>query len=168
MWLSDLLGGTPAKMEQVSTLLPGQQSLHNQLLRSLRRPGAGGAFGQSADYYRDLMSDDPSDLDAYLDPSMRQYYQDIMPGIAERYAGMGLGALSSSSHRNAQIQGGTDLAERLAMLRANLRQSGAQGLMQMGNLGLQPRSQMMQTQSGSQGLLPGLAQALPSFIGAKI
>lgn len=114
------------------------------------------------------MSDDPSDLDAYLDPSMRQYYQDIMPGIAERYAGMGLGALSSSSHRNAQIQGGTDLAERLAMLRANLRQSGAQGLMQMGNLGLQPRSQMMQTQSGSQGLLPGLAQALPSFIGAKI
>jgi hypothetical protein len=164
MWLSDLLGGTPAKYEQVSSLLPSQQGLHSQLMKSLRRKGAGGAFGDVSDYYRDLLSEEPEDYESYLSPEMRKYYEEIMPGIAERYAGMGLGGLSSSAHRNAQMQAGTDLAERLARLRAGLRQSGAQGLTSLGSIGLQPRSQMMQTQQGSSGLLSGLAQSAPSFL----
>jgi len=158
--MGNFLTGTPATRENVSTLLPQQQGLADQAIKAGMQRGAGGAFGDAADYYRNNLSDDPADFNAFAAPQLRQYNQDIVPGISEQFAGMGAGGLSSSGFRNAQVQGATDLSERLGALRANLRQQSAQGLQGIGQAGLQNFSQNMETQPGTQGFLPMAAEAV--------
>lgn len=164
--LGKLFTGTPEKRENVSTLRKEQEPLYQQMVNAGLQPGAGGAFGTSADYYRNLLSDDSADYNAFAAPAMRQYSQDIVPGLSEQFAGMGSGGLSSSGFRNAQIQGATDLAERLGAIRANLRQQGAQGLQNIGQMGLQNYSQNMVTQPGSEGLLSSFAPAIGTALGS--
>lgn len=159
-WFSRLMGGTPAKRENVSNLRPEQEGLYNQAVNAGMGPGAGGAFGSAADYYRGNLSDNPADFNAFAAPQLRQYNEDIIPGISEQFAGMGAGGLSSSGFRNAQVQGATDLAERLGAIRANLRQSAAQGLQGIGQVGLGNYSTNMETQPGTEGFLGMAAPAL--------
>lgn len=163
---SNFLTGTPEKRENVSTLRPEQEPLLSSAINAGMGPGAGGAFGTAADYYRNLMSDDNADFNAFAAPQLRQYNQDIVPGISEQFAGMGSGGLSSSGFRNAQIQGATDLAERLGAIRANLRHSGAQGLQQIGQVGLGNYSQNMVTEPGTEGLLSQVAPIIGTAAGA--
>lgn len=164
-WLSNFFGGTPEKHEQVSTLLPAQQKLFDQLQAAASGSGAGGAFGSSSDYYRDMLNNDPSKMAEFYAPHMRQYNEEIVPGLSEQFAGMGAGGLSSSGFRNAQIQGATDLSERLGAIRANLRQQAAQGLTGIGQAGLQNVSQDVMTQQGSPGFLSQVAPILGSIAG---
>lgn len=152
-FISDFLFGTPEKRENVSLLRKEQEPLYQQAVKAGLGRGAGGAFGEAADYYRNLLSDDSADYNAFAAPALRQFREDIVPGLSEQFAGMGAGGLSSSGFRNAQVAAGTDLAERLGALRANLRQQGAQGLQGIGQVGLQNFSQNMVTQPGSQGFL---------------
>lgn len=126
---------------QQTTLLPEQQPLFEQAVAAGMGPGAGGAIGTSADYYRNLLSNDNKDFNAFAAPELRQYNEEIVPGLSEQFAGMGAGGLSSSGFRNAQIQGATDLSERLGAIRAQLRQSGAQGLQNIGQFALSPFSE---------------------------
>lgn len=160
--------GTPEERENVSTLRPEQEPLYNQAVNAGLGEGAGGAFGDSADYYRSLLSDNSADMKAFSDPAMRQYFEDISPQISEQFAGMGSGGLSSSGFRNAQVQGGVDLAERLGQIRANLRQSGAQGLQNIGQVGLGNYSQNMVTKQGSPGFLSQVAPAVGTAIGTAV
>ncbi|MFA7192393.1 MAG: hypothetical protein WC089_03800 [Candidatus Paceibacterota bacterium] len=135
--------------------------MYNQLQGAAQGGGNGGAFGDAANYYRNNLSDNPADFNAFAAPALRQYNEDIVPGLSEQFAGMGAGGLSSSGFQNAQIQGATDLSERLGALRANLRQAGAQGLQNIGQLGLGQYSQNMVTQPGTQGVL---SQAVPAAL----
>jgi len=166
--LGQLFTGSPEKRKNVSTLLPQQEPLRDQAINAGLQKGAGGAFGTAADYYRGLFDENSEDYNALSAPALRQYSQDIVPNISEQFAGMGSGGLSSSGFQNAQIQGATDLSERLGALRANLRQSGAQGLQNIGQLGLQNYGQNMVTQPGSEGLLSSLAPAIGTGLGAAI
>lgn len=161
----DFFTGTPEKRENVSNLRPEQEGLYNQAVNAGKGRGAGGAFGDAADYYRGNLSDNPADFDAFAAPAMRQYSQDIVPGISEQFAGMGAGGsgLSGSGFRNAQIQGATDLSERLASIRAGLRQQAAQGLQNIGQTGLQNYSQNMVTQPGTEGFA---STAIPAALTA--
>lgn len=160
MGFFDFLFGSPEKRENVSTLRPEQEGLYQQAVGAGKGRGAGGAFGEAADYYRNNLSDNPADFAAMAAPTLRQYNQDIVPGISEQFAGMGAGGLSSSGFRNAQVQGATDLSERLGAMRANLRQSSAQGLQNIGQQGLQSYSQNMVTQPGTEGFLAPALGAL--------
>lgn len=166
--LGNFFTGTPEERENISTLRPEQEGLYNQLISAGQGPGAGGAFGNSADYYRNLLGDNNADYNAFAAPALRQYNQDIVPGISEQFAGMGAGGLSSSGFRNAQVQGATDLSERLGSIRASLRQAGAQGLANIGQQGLQNYSQNMVTQPGTQGFLSSLAPAIGTAAGAAL
>jgi hypothetical protein len=134
--ISGFFGGTPQRSEQRSTLGPEQQQLYQQLLAAGQGPGAGGAFGASADYYRDLLSNDSQTMAQLSAPELRKFNEQIIPGLSEQFAGMGSGALSSSGFRNAAVNAGTDLSERLGAIRANLRQQGAAGLAGIGQQGL--------------------------------
>lgn len=159
--------GTPEKHERVSTLLPEQQELYKQLQAAGMGEGAGGAFGESADYYRNLLSNNPEDMNAFAAPEMRRFNEQIIPGLSEQFAGMGAGGLSSSGFRNAAVSAGTDLSERLGAMRAQLRQQGAQGLQSIGQQGLGNFSQDVMTQPGTQGFLssaaPGVGKAATSY-----
>lgn len=166
--LGEFFTGSPERRENVSLLRPEQEPLGNQLFKAGLGRGAGGAFGDAADYYRNLIGDDSADYNAFAAPMLRQYNQDIVPGLSEQFAGLGAGGsgLSGSGFRNAQVQGATDLAERLGALRANLRQAGAQGLANIGQLGLGSYSQNMVTQPGTPGFLSSVAPAIGTTAGA--
>lgn len=143
--------GSPEKHERVSTLRKEQEPLYQQAVNAGLNKGAGGAFGTSADYYRDLLSDDSSTYNAMQAPEMRRFNEQIIPDISEQFAGMGAGGLTSSGFQNAAVNAGTDLSERLGAIRARLRSEGAQGLQNIGQTGLQNYSQDVMTQPGSQG-----------------
>jgi hypothetical protein len=162
----DFLMGTPEEHERMSTLLPEQQGLFDQLQNSAMNQGAGGAFGTAADYYRDLLSDDSKTAQAMFAPETRNFNENIIPGLSEQFAGMGAGGLSSSGFRNAAVGAGTDLSERLGAIRANLRQQGAAGLTNIGQLGLGNYSQDVMTQPGTTGFLSSVAPAAGQAIGS--
>lgn len=162
----DFLTGTPEKRENVSLLRPYQEGLHRQSVRAAQNSGAGGAFGDTADYYRNNLSDNSADFNSFAAPELRQFNEQTIPGLSEQFAGMGSGGLSSSGFRNAAVNAGTDLSERLGAIRANLRQQSAQGLANIGQQGLQSYSQNMVTQPGSEGLLSNLSPAIGSAIGS--
>jgi hypothetical protein len=138
--VNDFLTGTDEIRENVSTLRPEQEQGFQNLQNASNGRGAGGAAGEVADYYRNNLSDNPADQQAFAAPQMRQYNEEIVPGISEQFAGMGAGGLSSSGFRNAQVQGGVDLSERLGAIRAGLRQNSAQGLQNITQQALQPYS----------------------------
>ena len=164
-------GGTPATVENVSTLRSNQEPLHAQSVRAAQKAGAGGAFGDVADYYRNNLSNNPADFQAFAAPEMRRFNEQIVPDLAEQFAGMGSGGLSSSGFRNAAVGAGTDLSERLGAIRANLRQQSAQGLMQSGQQGLQSYTNQIQT-PGTEGFgstaLSGILGAAGTAIGGPI
>lgn len=160
--------GTPEKHKRVSTLLPEQQDLYEQLQAAGMGQGAGGAFGDSADYYRNLLSNNPEDMNAFAAPEMRRFNEDIIPGLAEQFAGMGSGGLSSSGFRNAAVNAGADLSERLGAMRAQLRQQGASGLQNIGQLGLGNYSQDVMTQAGTPGFLGAVSQGAGNAVGQGV
>lgn len=158
--------GSPERHQRVPTFLPEQQGLYNQMQQALQGRGAGGAFGQAADYYRNLLGDNSQDFQAFAAPEQRRFREEILPDIAEQFAGMGFGGLSSSGFRNAAVNAGANLGERLAALRAQLRQQGVQGLTGLGQFGLGNFSQDVMTQPGTEGLFAQLAPAIGGAIGA--
>lgn len=109
----------PSGYKQISTLNPQQQSLFNQ-----QAQGLGAIQPQIMQYLQQLLSGDPSASEAFAAPYMRQFNEQIVPGIAERFAGAG--ALSSSGFQQALGQAGAGLAENLASLREGLKFNAAQ------------------------------------------
>ncbi len=131
-------GNEQGKFQQRPLLSRSQRPVLKQLTNAAQRPGAGGAFGESADYYRNLLSNDSQDYQDFAAPEMRQFNEQTIPGLAEQFAGMGSGGLQSSGFRNAAVGAGADLGERLGAIRASLRQQGAQGLFNVGQQAISP------------------------------
>lgn len=157
--------GRRGEFQQRPLIGPEQVPLYQQLVKAGLGPGAGGAFGEAGDYYRSLLSDDNSTFQSMAAPEMRRFREDIIPGLGEQFAGMGSGALSSSGFRNAAVNAGTDLSERLGAIRAQLRQQGAAGLMGLGQQGLQRFHENVYF-PGQEGLLGSLASGIGSAIPA--
>ncbi len=161
------LFGSKEKNYQQSLLGAKQQPLYKQLLQAGQQPGAGGAFGQSADYYRDLLSNNDQTNQMMAAPQMRQFNEEIIPSLSEQFAGMGAGGLTSSGFRNAAINAGTDLSERLGSIRAQLRNQGAAGLAGIGQAGLGQFNENIHRPAG-QGFLGSVAPAIGSGIGMAL
>lgn len=109
-----------------STLNPQQASLLQQLLGS--SSGQSGNIQQNplyqsgGNYLQKILSGDTSAFEA---PLMRQFNEQIVPGLAERFSGLGSGAQSSSAFQQALGSAGADLSERLGALRGNLQMQAA-------------------------------------------
>lgn len=136
-----LFKSRPEKIERVSPLRPGQEQLLQQQLGAISGPGAGGAFGEAADYWRQLLGGQGDPMREA--PLMRQFQEDIIPQLAEQFAGMGSGALSSGGFRTELGRSSTDLAERLGAIRAGLRESAASNLSGLGQQGLSPVDELI-------------------------
>ncbi len=62
--------GTPDTYKQISTLTPEQKPLHSQLRAASQNKGAGGAYGDAADYYRDVLDPDSQTAQMMMAPTL--------------------------------------------------------------------------------------------------
>lgn len=166
--IMDMFGGKD-KMKKVPTMTKEQNQLLSQLIQML---GSQGGLGQgnkeSIDYQRQLMDPSSEAVNQFAQPYMQQFEQQTVPGLAERFAGMGGGmggGTSSSGFGQALSSAGSNLQSQLAALKAGLGQQAAQSLMgQYGNLsgmglGAQPFGYQQQAPGMFGGVLSGWARS---------
>lgn len=102
---------TPESLSEFNRFTPEQQNLISQLMGSLTGEApTGGLLGS-------LLGGD-----ALTAPYMRQFQEETIPGFAERFAGLGAGAQSSSAFQQALGKAGEGLSEKLAALQAQTQQ----------------------------------------------
>lgn len=161
------------KIQRINPLRPEQESLFSQLLSSVQGRGAGGGFGEAADYFRGLLGGEG--FDEFEAPMQRQFREDTLPSIAEQFAGLGAGGLSSGGFAQETGRAATDLAERLASMRASLRQQGAEGLLGLGRQSIAPVDEMVLRprqpslfEQLTTGLAPGLGQGIGTGLSNKL
>jgi len=158
--LNKLFPGKPGEYKAMPTMIPEQQGLLGQLMG-----GLGGPLQSGLGNLQSMLSGDAS---AYEAPAMRQFQQEILPMIAERFSGMGAGAQSSSAFQQALGGAGAGLAENLAMQRAQLQN---QGLGQLGSLlgyGLGAQPFQWQQMGGQQGIGEAMAPGFGIGLGEKL
>lgn len=151
-------------MQKISTMTPQAKQHLMQLFQMLNPQGQlGQANQQGNQYLQDLMNPDSEAVNQFTQPYMNQFNQQTLPGIAERFAGMGAqgGGLSSSGFGQALGAAGGNLQTNLAGLKAGLGQQAASQLMnQYGNfsqMGL--NAQPFGYASPQQGFVPGLVNS---------
>lgn len=163
--MRDFLWGTPGKTEKLPTMDPQQQQFFQNYLKQLEPGGqAAQGYGQSMSYLTDLLNPESDVYKGFEAPYMTQFEQEIVPGIAERFAGAGGGmggGLSSSGFGQALGGGAAELQSNLAGMKSSLMQQAMQSLMGQYQgmagqaLGTQPFG--YQYQAPSQGLIQQLA-----------
>lgn len=90
---------------QYSTMSPQQEQFQNKILELLS-----GQLGENGG----------EDFESFAAPFRREFNEQTVPGIAERFAG--LGGLSSSGFQQSLGQAGAGLNEKLASLQSGLKQ----------------------------------------------
>lgn len=166
----------PKGYETISTFNPQQQQGFSQLIQMLmgQLGGGQGLFGQGSNYLQNLLSGSPEAFSNFEAPFKRQFEQETVPGIAERFSGLGSGAQSSSAFQQALGQAGAGLSENLASLRSGLQMQAlpfAQSYSQQpmnalqNLLGMNTQSYLPKQQPFWKELLLGLAPGLGSAAG---
>jgi hypothetical protein len=125
--LLGLLNGGGSKKDKISQLPminPQQQQAFSQYWQNPIQNSP--LYGAGQDYLMNLLNGNPSAFSAFEAPYMHNFQQNIVPGIAERFAGLGTGsgAGSSSGLYNSLGQAGRNLQTDLAGLRSGLQMQG--------------------------------------------
>jgi hypothetical protein len=150
--ISEFLLGKEPSMQQLPTMDPQQMQLLSQLLGGLGQP-----LGQGLQNLSQMLSGEPGALEAFQAPAMRQFQEEIVPGLAERFSGMGAGAQRSSAFQQALGSAGASLAERLSAQRAGLQQGAMGQLSQLLGMGMGQRPFGYMQQEGTPGFFGSLA-----------
>lgn len=144
--LSGLMGN---KGETKSTYGKGALSLLDQVQQQVKGMGNQGAgditqnqnYMQGQDWLQSLFND-PSFFEKFEAPMMRQFQEQTLPDVANRFAGMGSGgALGSTGFRNQANREAEKLQESIAAMRGGMQQ---QGVNQSLGYAQQPTSNWMQ------------------------
>lgn len=156
--------GKSDKMKKIPTMTKEQQSLHNRMMQMLGQGGQlGGGFENALKYQQQLMDPSSEAVQQFSQPYINQFEQQTVPGLAERFAGMGAmgGGLSSSGFGQSLGAAGGNLQAQLAQLKAGLGQQAAQSL--MGQYGQMSGQALGATPFGYQqpqmGAFPGFMQS---------
>ncbi len=136
-------GTKKEKLKPIPTGTPGQQQFGENLINWLNQSqGQGGGFGLANQYDQNLLGNGPEAFNQFAQPYNQQFEQKVLPGIAERFGGMG--ALSSSGFGQALGGAASDFQSQLAQLFSSLQGQAAgrqqnqfQGLSQLA-LGYEP------------------------------
>lgn len=120
--------------EQIDRFNPQQKDLLGGITK-----GAAGAMPSGMELIQKYLSGDPSAFRAFEAPYQRQFKEEILPEIGNRYAGMGSGGnLSSSAFQQSLAGAGTALSEKLASLHGGLQMNALDKLQGLAGLGLTP------------------------------
>lgn len=121
-----------AKDKFVSTQTPQQQNVLSALLdQIMQMQGQGGNLQQSQSYLSQFLNGNNQEaFDQFAAPYRTEFQEQTLPGIAQRFAGigggLGGGVMGSSGFAQALGGAGTQFQSNLANLFANLRQQAAQ------------------------------------------
>lgn len=176
MKLSHFLFGKKPEMKQFETLSPeGKKAIEKLLGHFGKRDfdlSRESGFRTGESYLSNLLQQlgqpqqlmSESDKSAFAAPYLRQFREQIVPGIAERFSG--LDAQGSSAFQNALGQAGSGLEEQLAQLAAQLSTQQQEFGLRRQALGLQGAGQALSyATTPIQALLQRLSLGLgtPSF-----
>jgi hypothetical protein len=193
--LGELLFGHGDKFKQLPTMNQGQQGLFDMLSRYLQGYQGGGGergvpqgigqtqpFQQGQQYLQNLYGQSPEAFDRLKQPYMNQFNQEIVPGIAERFSGMGSGSWGSSGLNQALGQAGANLSAALGSQFENQRAQMFPQLQQYGQAPMDQYRQLLSQILGQNtfentyqpgntgffgGALQGLGQGLGGALGQK-
>ena len=161
--LGGMLGGGDKGDKEIRRNLftENQQGLLNQIIGGLSGEGKG--IGLGLDYLNDLMQGGEA-FDRASAPMMRQFQEQTLPGLSERFAGSD--AMQSSAFGQSLGSAGAGLQENLAALRGQQQQMGLQGLLQMLQPALTKQFDLEVEKGGSSGIGSGLGSILGTAAGA--
>lgn len=168
--LMDWVFGSADKFKKLDTGTKQQQQFGGQdlisLLQQMMQPGGG--LNLANQYDQNLLGQGPEAFNQFSAPYLQQFQEQMLPQIAERFAGGG--ALSSSGFGQAVGAGASNLQAQLAQLFSQL-QAGAAGRQQgqfqnLSQTGLNYQPFAYEKQAGSQGMLnTAISGGLNAFAG---
>lgn len=172
----NILTGQPDAYKQLPTKTPQQQNVLSQYANQFNQlGGAGGNLERATSILGNILSGDEGTFNKFAAPYMQQFEQQLVPQLAERFAGLGGahggGALQSSGFAQALGGAGANLQSTLANLFANLQRGTANDVFGQYNqlaqtaLGASPFENIRER--GNTGVLGGLASGLSEGAGKK-
>ena len=174
--IKDFLFGIPYSLNKVETMTPEQKNYSQYIRQQSMELAQDPNYQAGSSWLQNILSGSPESTKAFEQPYMNQFYQQTLPSIASRFAGMGSGNLSSSAFQQALGEAGQNLQTGLAAIRGGLQQNAAtqalgyaqapgQQLASLAGYGLSPEFAYMQKPATS-GFIPELAgQAAGAFTG---
>ena len=173
--LAGLFSSKPKdKTRQFPTLNPQQQEALSGILGQLGQGGtAGQNYGLAQQYQNQMLQGGPEAYKQWAAPYQTQFQEQVLPGIAERYSGLGggLGGGAQSSSGFGQALGGaaSQFQSNLAGLYAQLQQHAAQQAFGQHNtlagLGIGTQAFQNAYQPGNLGLFGNIAGGLGQGLG---
>jgi hypothetical protein len=155
MLLGSLLSGglgalTGSKGEHGSTYNKNQLKGMDEILQQIRSGTGGpnqditqnGNYQQGSEWLSNLFGNDPEFWNKFEAPLQRQFNEQTVPDLANRFASQGTGgSLGSTGFRNQLAREGSNLSTNIAALRGNMQQQGVNQALQYGQ---QPVNNWMQ------------------------
>lgn len=157
----DFLFGSGDKLKKVETMTKEQKGALSGLLSQLRGMAAPqGAYGLAQSRLQELLMGTPEAYQQFEAPYLRQFQEQTLPQIAERFAGAG--ALGSSGFGQSLGAAGAGLQENLAQMRSQAQMGALQSALgqyqNLASLGLGAQPFGYQRQIGSAGFIPQAIQ----------
>jgi len=169
----DKANGQKDQLKQFETLLPEQKAQLMQYLQQVQQmQQPGGNYDLAQQYNKNMLSGDPQAYEKWAAPYQTQFNEQILPGIAERYAGM-TGAMGNPGQSSgfgqavggAATQYGSNLAGLYAQLQQQAAQSATNQYNQLGNTGLNTQAFGYSYQPGNLGFLNQAMQGIFGGVG---
>jgi len=147
----------------VSTQTGEQSDFLKKMFESMGVP-----FEQGMQYLQGILGGGDEAFRDFEAPMMRQYNEQIVPGIAARFSGMGAGSQASSAFPQALSQSAADLTERLSSQRAGLKTDALSKLFGMAQTGLGTQAFQNVQMPGKTGLMDTIMPGIGSMIGMGV
>jgi hypothetical protein len=154
--------GSGEKTKEFQRYNPQQEQVLNMLLG-----GAQQQLPQGFEFLQNILSQSPEAMQAFERPALRQFEEQILPTIAERFTGMGIGSSRSSAFGQQLGAAGAGLSENLQAQRAGLGSNALTQLLGILSSGLAPRFDR-QIRPRQSGLLEQLAGNAATAAGQAI
>ena len=131
------MSGTPEQFRRIRTGTPEASRFQKRLFKNRGGLPNNPLYQEGSDYLQNLLSGSPEAFENFEAPYMQNFQENVLPDIANRFAGMGTGnsGLSSSGFQQTLAQSGRGLQRDLASMRSGLQM---QGLNQSLNYAQQP------------------------------
>ncbi len=142
-------GGKEGEMS--STYTPGQQGGIDDILKMVNGMKGGADLNSNPQYQQGNewlmdMFNDPEFFKNFEAPMMRQFNEETVPGLANRFASMGSGgSTGSTAFRNQLGREGSNLQTNIAAMRGGMQQNAIPQLMQSANMPFQNMMQLYNT-----------------------